>query len=260
MNIQNLIAAGRLKDALTELAKIHPDAILLKGQYTSAERENNLGLLDGGDWRRVVARITQSALELTRQYGGPVYVDNSVHVTAITINMTGTDFAATVASIHMDALIAQCNAAFKGTELMSDYLDIVHSYQKQEAMGTAISPGFIKEIKGKIVDMYTRFIETKTSKKDQRQYEDLNEAHEILKKKQLDKDEVLEACDLLLIFLTDNPGYMGRTLIADVRREIDTDIMQTLAKRRPERYQEKIDEFHRELTAMINRILSSLEK
>ncbi len=64
--IQELISQGRLDEALTELAKAVPDAILLKGQYASAKRENNMGLIDGDDWRRTVARITHAVLELAR--------------------------------------------------------------------------------------------------------------------------------------------------------------------------------------------------
>ncbi len=64
--IQDLVSQGRLEEALNELVKIAPDAILLKGQYASAKRENSLGLLDSDDWRRTVARITHSALEMAR--------------------------------------------------------------------------------------------------------------------------------------------------------------------------------------------------
>lgn len=64
--IQDLIAQGRLEDALNELVKVLPDAILLKGQYSSAKRENSLGLLDSDDWRRTIARLNNSVLEMAR--------------------------------------------------------------------------------------------------------------------------------------------------------------------------------------------------
>ncbi len=64
--IQALIGAGRLEEALNELVKVVPDAILLKGQYNAAKRENSLGLLDGEDWRRTLARLNNAALELVR--------------------------------------------------------------------------------------------------------------------------------------------------------------------------------------------------
>ncbi len=64
--IQDLISQGRIEDALTELVRVVPDAVLLKGQYAAAKRENGLGLLDGDDWRRTVARITNGALEMAR--------------------------------------------------------------------------------------------------------------------------------------------------------------------------------------------------
>ena len=64
--IQDLVSQGRLEEALNALVKIAPDAILLQGQYASAKRENNMGLLDGDDWRRTVARITHAVLEMAR--------------------------------------------------------------------------------------------------------------------------------------------------------------------------------------------------
>lgn len=258
--IQNLIAAGRLKDALTELARIHPDAILLKGQYAAAERENGLGILEGGDYRRTINKITHSALEIARQYSSPIVVDQSVHVTSITINMTGTDFAGAVASMHMDTLINQCNTAFKGTPIMSEYLDIRHTYQKQVDLGVVLAPNFIAGIKAQIVDMYTKFVTEQTTKKSARQYQDVTDAYQILKKEQLNKDEIEEACDLLLLFLVDNPGYVGRNLINDVREEIGSDTFTLLEKRRADRAQERINFFQSELSQMVNRILSSLEK
>lgn len=64
--IQDLVGQGELEEALTELVKVVPDAILLKGQYTSAKRENGLGLLDGDDWRRTIARLNNAVLEMAR--------------------------------------------------------------------------------------------------------------------------------------------------------------------------------------------------
>lgn len=64
--IQSLVGQGDLEDALTELVKVVPDAILLKGQYASAKRENGLGLLDSDDWRRTVARLNNAVLEMAR--------------------------------------------------------------------------------------------------------------------------------------------------------------------------------------------------
>lgn len=68
--IEQLINEGKIEEALSELVKIAPDAILLKGQYASAKRENSLGLLDGDDWRRAIKRITESALKLYGEAAG----------------------------------------------------------------------------------------------------------------------------------------------------------------------------------------------
>lgn len=91
MNIQTLIASGRLEEALSELVKIQPDAILLKGQYASAKRENGLGLLDGDDWRRTVARITHSALEMAGKT--TVFVQNNTYITFLKEDQPGNELA-----------------------------------------------------------------------------------------------------------------------------------------------------------------------
>ncbi len=64
--IQDLVGAGRLEEALNELVQVNSDAILLKGQYASAKRENNMGILESGEWQRTVNRLNNAVLELAR--------------------------------------------------------------------------------------------------------------------------------------------------------------------------------------------------
>ncbi len=64
--IQELVGSGRLEEALNELVKVNPEAILLKGQYAAAKRENNMGILETGDWNRTIARLNYAVLELAR--------------------------------------------------------------------------------------------------------------------------------------------------------------------------------------------------
>ncbi len=94
--IQELVGAGRLEEALALLAKYSSDGILLKGQYASAKRENNMGLLDSDDWRRSVARITHSVLELARYVEAPEPFHNGSTLSyepAIYIAYNQNDFA-----------------------------------------------------------------------------------------------------------------------------------------------------------------------
>ena len=64
--IQDLVGAGRLEEALNELVKVNSDAILLKGQFASAKRENNMGILENSEWQRIVNRLNNAVLELAR--------------------------------------------------------------------------------------------------------------------------------------------------------------------------------------------------
>ncbi len=64
--IQELVGQGRLEEALNELVKINSEAILLKGQYAAAKRENNMGIMESGDWNRTTARLNNAVLEMVR--------------------------------------------------------------------------------------------------------------------------------------------------------------------------------------------------
>jgi hypothetical protein len=65
--IHELVSKGRLEDALTELIKVSPDAIALNGEYTSSRREYHMNLIDGNEWRRISAHITQAVLRLAQE-------------------------------------------------------------------------------------------------------------------------------------------------------------------------------------------------
>lgn len=62
--IQQLIAAGRTKEALEMLVQMNGEAILLQSQFNQAEKQFNLGMIDFTEWGRVQARITFAALEM----------------------------------------------------------------------------------------------------------------------------------------------------------------------------------------------------
>ncbi|MDX2133599.1 MAG: TIR domain-containing protein [Saprospiraceae bacterium] len=68
-NVRDLIAAGRLEDALDILAKSNPDAVLLKGRYSSGKRQYSMGLVDFSEWQRVQNQIAYAALELAGDAG-----------------------------------------------------------------------------------------------------------------------------------------------------------------------------------------------
>ncbi|MFZ4633385.1 MAG: TIR domain-containing protein [Saprospiraceae bacterium] len=63
-NIRDLIAAGRLEEALDLLVSSNPDAILLKSRYANGKRQYTMGLVDFSEWQRVQNQVAYAALEL----------------------------------------------------------------------------------------------------------------------------------------------------------------------------------------------------
>jgi hypothetical protein len=63
-DIRNLIAAGRLEEALDLLAQSNSDAILLKSRHASGKRQYTMGLVDFSEWQRVQNQVAYAALEL----------------------------------------------------------------------------------------------------------------------------------------------------------------------------------------------------
>lgn len=63
-NVRDLIAAGRLEDALDILAKSNQDAILLKARFSTGKRQYSMGLVDFSEWQRVQNQVAYAVLEL----------------------------------------------------------------------------------------------------------------------------------------------------------------------------------------------------
>ena len=76
-NIKHLIATGQTEEALSHLAKVHPDAILLQARWNQGRKQYNMGLIENGEWIRIQAQINYAALELAGKL--PVVVVNNVN-------------------------------------------------------------------------------------------------------------------------------------------------------------------------------------
>lgn len=62
--IKELIAEGRTEDALALLVKHNSDAVLLQARYNQAKKQQNMGMIDFGEWSRVQAQVNYAALEM----------------------------------------------------------------------------------------------------------------------------------------------------------------------------------------------------
>lgn len=65
--IQKLIAAGRLEEALELLAKTTDQAILLQARFADGKRQYNTGQLTFSEWSQVQAKVNYAALEMVNQ-------------------------------------------------------------------------------------------------------------------------------------------------------------------------------------------------
>jgi hypothetical protein len=65
--IQKLIAAGRLEEALELLAKMTDQAILLQARFADGKRQYNTGQLTFNEWAQVQAKVNYAALEMVNQ-------------------------------------------------------------------------------------------------------------------------------------------------------------------------------------------------
>ena len=65
--IQQLIAEGRTEDALALLVKHNSDAVLLQARYNQAKKQQNMGMIDFGEWSRVQSQVNYAALEMAGQ-------------------------------------------------------------------------------------------------------------------------------------------------------------------------------------------------
>jgi TIR domain/Effector-associated domain 11 len=99
--IQQLIGAGKTKEALEILAKNHSEAIVLSGNYVRAERDYNQGILDFSEWSRVVARTNNALLELSKNLSGPApaegYIQPAYNPPPMSERLTADPFSASSA-------------------------------------------------------------------------------------------------------------------------------------------------------------------
>ena len=65
--LQQLIAEGRTEEALALLVQHNSDAVLLQARYNQAKKQQNMGMIDFGEWSRVQAQVNYAALEMAGQ-------------------------------------------------------------------------------------------------------------------------------------------------------------------------------------------------
>lgn len=69
--IQKLIATGKTEEALELLRSATNEALLLQSQFTNGKKQFQLGMIEFGEWQRIVSRVSFAALELANNLEEP---------------------------------------------------------------------------------------------------------------------------------------------------------------------------------------------
>ncbi|MEQ1744142.1 MAG: TIR domain-containing protein [Saprospiraceae bacterium] len=69
--IQQLVSEGRTEDALALLVQHNTDALILGSRFNAAKKQYNMGMIEFGEWNRVLAQINYALFEMARNIKSP---------------------------------------------------------------------------------------------------------------------------------------------------------------------------------------------
>lgn len=277
--IQQLIAEGHTEEALALLAKHNGDAVLLQARYNQAKKQQNIGMIDFGEWSRVQSQVNYAALEMA----GNIKVPGSNNVVIsnvsdsqiiintrvqnnmkVTINFSSVDtFKESINRLDLPTLISLATSEFKGKEAMKAWLPIKQEYDSYELLGTPFVPGYLTMVKEKLVAIYDEFW-TKISDKQKTKVKSAVKAiyDSLISGK---TEDIVRTCiDDLMVFFYENEDYNRHNYAVDQCEEyvqvLGSPKLKLFKQKRPDSYTEELERIHSELVAISNKILLSLEQ
>lgn len=277
--IEQLIAEGHTEEALALLAKHNGDAVLLQARYNQAKKQQNIGMIDFGEWSRVQSQVNYAALEMA----GNIKVPGSNNVVIsnvsdsqiiintrvqnnmkVTINFNSVDtFKESINRLDLPTLISLATSEFKGKEAMKAWLPIKQEYDSYELLGTPFVPGYLTMLKEKLVAIYDEFW-TKTGDKQKTKVKSAVKAiyDSLISGK---TEDIVRTCiDDLMVFFYENEDYNRHNYAVDQCEEyvqvLDSPKLKLFKQKRPESYTEELERIHSELVAISNKILLNLEQ
>lgn len=277
--IQQLIAEGHTEEALALLAKHNGDAVLLQARYNQAKKQQNIGMIDFGEWSRVQSQVNYAALEMA----GNIKVPGSNNVVIsnvsdsqiiintrvqnnmkVTINFNSVDtFKESINRLDLPTLISLATSEFKGKEAMKTWLPIKQEYDSYELLGTPFAPGYLTMVKEKLVAIYDEFW-TKAGDKQKIKVKSAVKAiyDSLISGK---TEDIVRTCiDDLMVFFYENEDYNRHNYAVDQCEEyvqvLDSPKLKLFKQKRPESYTEELERIHSELVAISNKILLNLEQ
>ena len=254
MNIQNLIATGKIEEALSAMAP-HYDVVLQSAQYYSGRKNYNMGLLDDREWQRVQAKVNYALLEILGKTN--VYIDQKVTINLFNCNLN--DFESNIKQLEFDELYSLVMKSFKDEPvLLSQVYDILEPVNKRLTTGQMLVPGSVGQVKRDLIKMYSEYLDAKTSGKQIEQRGDLEAILEILNDSATEED-VLNCFDVLELFLVSNIGFNGLDDLRHRRAKL-TEGASEKVLRKAKRLGDRIKEERTWIVQVCNRIIKSLEK
>lgn len=273
--IQQLIAEGRTEEALALLVQHNSDVVLLQARYNQAKKQQNMGIIDFKEWSRVQSQVNYAALEMA----GNVRISNSVHISNVTnsqinirtnstmnvtINFNSvTSFKESLNQLDFPTLMKLATEEFKGKPVMKAWIPTLQEYNSHELLGIPFSPGYISEVKEKLIIIYDEFW-TKTGDKQKTKVKSAVKAiyNSLISGK---TENIVRTCiDDLMIFFYENENYNRHNYAVNQCEEyvqvLDSPKLKLFKQKRPESYTEELERIHAELVTISNRILLSLEQ
>lgn len=261
--IRDLVSQNKLEQALLRLRVIYPDAVLLQAQYYQGEKQYRMSLIDFSEWSKVQSRVSYAILQIVGSNNITVSnVNNSTVVINQTVNINFNsleDFKGSLNQLDLPTLVKQITQELKGKPAMQVWLPILQEYNSFELLGSPIPPGYITDIKRKLIIIYDEFW---TKKKDTKKLQVATAVEAIYQSltKGKTKEIIAEAITDFQVFFYENPGFRGLETMNDLEEQLESPKMKLFQQKRPESYQAELDKIHAELVEISNRLLLNLEK
>ena len=274
--VQQLISQGRTEEALTLLAKHNGDAVLLQARYNQAKKQKNMGMIDFGEWSRVLNQVNHAAIEMAGNIkisgNGNIYVsnisDSQIIINTrvqnnvkVTINFSSKEaFKDSISQLDLPTLISLATSEFKGKPAMIAWLPIKQEYDGYELLGTPFAPGYLTTVKKKLVAIYDEFWTKAQAAKSNLIKSAIQAIYDSLMKGKT-KDVIADAIVNFQIFFHENIEFHGLGTMEILEEELNSKKMELYLKAgRTESYQAELDTIHSELVTISNRILTTLEQ
>jgi hypothetical protein len=239
--VRNLIGKAKIEEALREmetwvsennLMRLKSDISLFKADIAVLNREVTLGLLSTNDASTKRNKLTYSILTCLDKLVSKEEVED--------ITLTG--------------FISKIEEKYKNSKWGPNFYDLCEPINKKLKLNQQLSIEEVEGFKQKIKDLETEIgtQENESLKKIQR--EDLNTILLLLEEPVPTHEQVEEAFDFLILFMSNWPTDIGANLVIEEQEKFKTDPIVQM-RRRYSRFSEYIPMYKKYIVEAVNRII-----